>query len=84
MQLPFATRLTRPRLIILAAVLAAAGLLIAVAGQTGPAHAATPIPASFSLGTNTLVLLLTRKTTARIAATIHRARLSFRFMRISM
>ena len=41
MQLPFATRLTRPRLIILAAVLAAAGLLIAVAGQTGPAHAAT-------------------------------------------
>jgi pimeloyl-ACP methyl ester carboxylesterase len=41
MHLPFATRLTRPRLIILAAVLAIAGLLIAVAGQTGPAHAAT-------------------------------------------
>jgi len=37
----FAARLTRPRLIILAAVLAIAGLLIAVAGQTGPAHAAT-------------------------------------------
>src|SRR6516225_11225781 len=37
----FAARLTRPRLIILAAVLAVAGLLIAVAGQTGPAHAAT-------------------------------------------
>ena len=41
MSLPFAARLTRPRLIILAAVLAIAGLLIAVAGQTGPAHAAT-------------------------------------------
>ena len=41
MHLPFAARLTRPRLIILAAVLAVAGLLIAVAGQTGPAHAAT-------------------------------------------
>jgi pimeloyl-ACP methyl ester carboxylesterase len=41
MPLPFAARLTRPRLIILAAVLAIAGLLIAVAGQTGPAHAAT-------------------------------------------
>ena len=37
----FAARLTRPRLIILAAVLAIAGLLIAVTGQTGPAHAAT-------------------------------------------
>ena len=37
----FPARLTRPRLIILAAVLAVAGLLIAVAGQTGPAHAAT-------------------------------------------
>ena len=37
----FAARLTRPRLFILAAVLAVAGLLIAVAGQTGPAHAAT-------------------------------------------
>jgi pimeloyl-ACP methyl ester carboxylesterase len=37
----FAARLTRPRLIILAAALAIAGLLIAVAGQTGPAHAAT-------------------------------------------
>jgi pimeloyl-ACP methyl ester carboxylesterase len=41
MHLPFAARLTRPRLIILAALLAIAGLLIAVAGQTGPAHAAT-------------------------------------------
>ena len=41
MSLPFAARLTRPRLIILAAVLAIAGLLIAVAAQTGPAHAAT-------------------------------------------
>ncbi len=41
MPLPFAARLTTPRLIILAAVLAIAGLLIAVAGQTGPAHAAT-------------------------------------------
>ena len=41
MPLPSAARLTRPRLIILAAVLAIAGLLIAVAGQTGPAHAAT-------------------------------------------
>ena len=41
MPLRFAARLTRPRLIILAAVLAIAGLLIAVAGQTGPAHAAT-------------------------------------------
>jgi pimeloyl-ACP methyl ester carboxylesterase len=41
MPLPIAARLTRPRLILLAAVLAIAGLLIAVAGQTGPAHAAT-------------------------------------------
>ena len=41
MPLSFAVRLTRPRLIILAAVLAIAGLLFAVAGQTGPAHAAT-------------------------------------------
>jgi pimeloyl-ACP methyl ester carboxylesterase len=41
MPLRFAARLTRPRLIILAAVLAIIGLLIAVAGQTGPAHAAT-------------------------------------------
>jgi pimeloyl-ACP methyl ester carboxylesterase len=45
MRLPFAARLTRPRLIILAAVLAIAGLLFAVAGQTGPAHAATGRPA---------------------------------------
>jgi pimeloyl-ACP methyl ester carboxylesterase len=37
----FAARLTRPRLIILAAVLAIAGLLLAVVGQTGPARAAT-------------------------------------------
>ena len=41
MPLSSAARLTRPRLIILAAVLAITGLLIAVAGQTGPAHAAT-------------------------------------------
>jgi pimeloyl-ACP methyl ester carboxylesterase len=41
MPLPLAARLTRPRLIVLAAVLAVAGLLFAVAGQTGPAHAAT-------------------------------------------
>ncbi len=41
MSLPFAARLTRPRLITTAAVLVIAGLLIAVAGQTGPAHAAT-------------------------------------------
>src|SRR6266566_4295400 len=47
-------------------------------------EAAPPIPTSFSLGTNTLVLLATRKTTARIPATIHRARFSFRFMRISL
>jgi pimeloyl-ACP methyl ester carboxylesterase len=48
MRLPFAARLTRPRLIILAAVLAIAGLLIAVAGQSGPAHAATGRPAQAS------------------------------------
>src|SRR6266576_2569979 len=47
-------------------------------------EAAPPIPASFSLGTNSLVLLATRKTTARIPATIHRARFSLRFMRISL
>ena len=41
MSLHVTARLTRPRLIFLAAVLAIAGLLIAVAGQTGPAHAAT-------------------------------------------
>lgn len=41
MPFSFAARLTRPRLIILTAVLAIAGLLIAVEGQTGPAHAAT-------------------------------------------
>jgi pimeloyl-ACP methyl ester carboxylesterase len=41
MPLHFTARLTRPRLIILAAVLAIAGLLITVAGQTRPAHAAT-------------------------------------------
>jgi pimeloyl-ACP methyl ester carboxylesterase len=48
MRLPFAARLTRPRLILLTAVLAIAGLLIAVAGQTGPAHAATGRPAQAS------------------------------------
>ena len=37
----FAARLTRPRLIILAAVLAIAGLLATVTGLTGSAHAAT-------------------------------------------
>jgi pimeloyl-ACP methyl ester carboxylesterase len=37
----FAARPIRPRLFIAAAVLAVAGLLFAVAGQTGPAHAAT-------------------------------------------
>src|SRR5262249_21294193 len=47
-------------------------------------EAAPPIPANFSLGTNSLVLLLTRKTTARIPATIHRARFSLRLMRISL
>ena len=41
MSLPFAARLTRPRLIILAAVLAIAGLLATVTGLTGSAHAAT-------------------------------------------
>ena len=40
-------------------------------------EAAPPIPASFSLGTNSLVLLATRKATARIPVTIHRARFSF-------
>jgi len=41
MPLNFPGRLTRPRLIILAAVLAIAGLLIASPGQSAPAHAAT-------------------------------------------
>ena len=41
MSLHLAARLTRPRLIMMAAVLAIAGLLIAVAGQAGSAHAAT-------------------------------------------
>ena len=45
---PFAARLTRPRLMILAAVLAIAALLLAVAGQTGPAHAAAGRPAQAS------------------------------------
>jgi pimeloyl-ACP methyl ester carboxylesterase len=45
MRLTFAARLTRPRLIILAAVLAIAGLLIALASQAGSAHAATARPA---------------------------------------
>ena len=36
------------------------------------------------LGTNSFVLLATRKATARIPATIHRARFSLRFMRISL
>jgi pimeloyl-ACP methyl ester carboxylesterase len=59
----FAARLTRPRLIILAAVLAVAGLLIAVAGQTGPAHAATgraahPSAASWTSGSKPAVVLV--------------------------
>ena len=59
----FAARLTRPRLIILAAVLAIAGLLIAVAGQTGPAHAATgraahPSAASWTSGPKPTIVLV--------------------------
>ena len=59
----FATRLTRPRLIIAAAILAAAGLLIAVAGQTGPAHAATgrathPSAASWTSGPKPTIVLV--------------------------
>ena len=53
MPLPFAARLTRPRLIILAAVLVISGLLIAVAGQTGPAHAATGRTAQASAAAGT-------------------------------
>jgi pimeloyl-ACP methyl ester carboxylesterase len=45
MPLRFTSRLTRPRLIIMAAVLAIAGLLIALASQAGSAHAATARPA---------------------------------------
>src|SRR5215470_12909605 len=41
MSLHVAVRLTRPRLIIMAAVLAIAGLLATVTGLTGSAHAAT-------------------------------------------
>ncbi len=44
---------------------------------------AAPMPAIFSLGTNSLALL-SRKTTASSPATIHRARFSVRFMRISL
>ena len=63
MHLPFAARLTRPRLIILAAVLAIAALLIAVAGQTGPAHAATgraaqPRAASWNSGPKPIIVLV--------------------------
>ena len=63
-----------------------APMALRVPGLKSSTHleAAPPIPASFSLGTNTLVLLATRKTTARIPATIHRARFSFHFMRISL
>jgi pimeloyl-ACP methyl ester carboxylesterase len=62
MHLPFAARLTRPRLIILAAVLAIAALLIAVAGQTGPAHAAAgraahPSAASWTSGPRPTIVL---------------------------
>jgi len=45
MPLRSTSRLTRPRLIIMAAVLAIAGPLVALAGQAGPAHAATARPA---------------------------------------
>jgi pimeloyl-ACP methyl ester carboxylesterase len=60
---PFAARLTRPRLFIAAAVLAVAGLLIAVAGQTGPAHAATgravhPRAASWHSGPKPIIVLV--------------------------
>ena len=63
MPLRFAARLTRPRLIILAAVLAIAGLLITVAGQTGPAHAATgraahPSAASWTSGPKPIIVLV--------------------------
>jgi len=63
MPLRFAARLTRPRLIIVAAVLAIAGLLIAVAGQTGPAHAATgraahPSAASWTGGPKPTIVLV--------------------------
>jgi pimeloyl-ACP methyl ester carboxylesterase len=63
MPLPLAARLARPRLIILAAVLAIAGLLIAVAGQTGPAHAATgraahPSAASWTSGPKPIIVLV--------------------------
>jgi len=59
----FAARLTRPRLIILAAALAIAGLLIAVVGQTGPAHAATgraatPSAASWGGGPKPTIVLV--------------------------
>ena len=48
MSLPFASRRIRPRLIIIAAVLAVVGLLIVVGGQAGSAHAATTRPARAS------------------------------------
>jgi hypothetical protein len=44
---------------------------------------AAPMPAIFSLGTNSLALL-SRKIAASSPATIHRARFSVRFMRISL
>jgi pimeloyl-ACP methyl ester carboxylesterase len=63
MSLFFAARLTRPRLFIAAAVLAVAGLLIAVVGQTGPAHAATgraahPSAASWTSGPKPVIVLV--------------------------
>jgi pimeloyl-ACP methyl ester carboxylesterase len=59
----FAARLTRPRLLFAAAVLAVAGLLIAVAGQTGPAGAATgraahPSAASWNGGPKPIIVLV--------------------------
>jgi pimeloyl-ACP methyl ester carboxylesterase len=59
---PFAAQLTRPRLIIVAAVLAIAGLLIALASQAGPAHAATrraahPSAASWTSGPKPVIVL---------------------------
>src|SRR4029453_12315018 len=62
MPLHFTSWLTRPRLIIMAAVLAIAGLLIALAGQAGSAHAATVRPAlsgaaSWASGSKPVIVL---------------------------
>ena len=53
MPLHLTSRLTRPRLIIMAAVLATTGLLIALAGQAGSAHAATARPAQSGAASST-------------------------------